>query len=115
MNKKAIIGIILCTLIIFSSISTYAFSVSNMTGTNLNETSQAAVDKVGQGVIKVITTIGSILSVIVLIILGLKYMMGSVEEKAEYKKTMMPYVIGATILFGASTFASVIYNVVIKL
>ena len=115
MNIKAIIGIMLCILIIFSSISTYAFSVSDMTGKNLNADLQAAVDKVGQGVIGVITTIGSILSVIVLIILGLKYMMGSVEERAEYKKTMMPYVIGATILFGASTFASAIYNIVIKL
>ena len=115
MNIKEIIVIILCILIIFSIISTYAFSVSDMTGKNLNADSQAAVDKVGQGVIGVITTIGSILSVIVLIILGLKYMMGSVEERAEYKKTMMPYVIGATILFGASTFASAIYNIVIKL
>lgn len=115
MKRKAIIGIALCILIISSSIYTYAFSVSDMTGTDLNETSQAAVDKVGQGVISVITTIGSILSVIVLIVLGIKYMMGSVEERAEYKKTMMPYVIGATILFGASIFASAIYNIVIKL
>ena len=48
-------------------------------------------------------------------ILGIKYMIGSVEEKAEYKKTMMPYIIGTTILFAASTIVSIIYNVAIKL
>ena len=52
-----------------------------------------------------------VLSVIVLIVLGIKYMLGSVEEKAEYKKTLLPYVIGATLTFGASSIASVIYNI----
>ena len=37
-------------------------------------------------------------------------MMGSTEERAEYKKSMLPYVIGAVILFAASTFAQVIYK-----
>ena len=49
-----------------------------------------------------ISIVGSGVAVIALIILGIKYMMGSVEEKAEYKKTMMPYVIGALMVFGAS-------------
>ena len=53
----------------------------------------------------------SVLSVIVLIILGLKYMMGSVEEKAEYKKSFMPYIIGAALVFAASTIAGIVYNI----
>lgn len=37
-------------------------------------------------------------------------MMGSAEEKAEYKKTLMPYVIGAALVFAASAIATVVYN-----
>ena len=29
-------------------------------------------------------------------------MMGSAAEKAEYKKTMIPYLVGAVLIFGAS-------------
>ena len=48
-------------------------------------------------------TIGIILSVIILAILGIKYILGSVEEKAEYKNDIIPYLIGAALLFGIST------------
>ena len=42
-------------------------------------------------------------------------MMGSVEEKAEYKKTLLPYVIGASMVFAASSLVSIIYNIAINL
>ena len=40
----------------------------------------------------------------------IKYMMGSAEEKAEYKKTLMPYVIGAGLVFAASSIAQIVYS-----
>ena len=39
-------------------------------------------------------------------------MMGSAEEKAEYKKTMIPYLVGAILVFAASTIANFVYNFV---
>ena len=60
-------------------------------------------------------TIGIVVSVVALIVIGIKYMMGSVEEKAEYKKTMMPYLIGAAFVFAASAIASIVYNLAIQL
>ena len=69
------------------------------------------VDTFGQNIISVITTIGSIASVIVLVVLGIKYMMGSAEEKAEYKKTLLPYILGAILVFAASTIASVVFSI----
>ena len=68
-------------------------------------------DNVGNSVIKILSTIGMIVSVIALIIIGIKYMIGSLEQKAEYKKTMMPYLIGAIFVFSASIIASIVYNV----
>ena len=37
-------------------------------------------------------------------------MLGSVEEKANYKQTLIPYVIGAFVLFMGSTIPNVIYK-----
>ena len=47
--------------------------------------------------------------------LGMKYMVGSVEEKAEYKKTMLPIVVGMILLVCTSTIVSIIYNIVSQL
>ena len=115
MKKKQIVGIMISILIIFINVVSYGFSVENMTGKDLPGDTQTKIDNFGQGIIKVITTVGSICSVVVLIILGIKYMMGSVEEKAEYKKTLLPYAIGAGMVFAASSLVSVIYNIAITL
>ena len=64
----------------------------------------------GSKVIGLIQTVGSVLSVAILVVLGIKYMMGSTEEKAEYKKTLIPYVIGAILIFAASNVAGIVYN-----
>lgn len=58
--------------------------------------------------------IGSITSVICIIVIGVRYMMGSVEEKAQYKKTLMPYLIGAVLIFATTNVLSIVYNVTIK-
>ncbi len=65
---------------------------------------------IGNQIIGIITTVGVVVAVIVLLILGIKYMMASVPEKAEYKKTMIPYLVGAVLIFGASAITKVIVN-----
>ena len=66
-------------------------------------------NKVGK-VLGIIQNIGIVLSVIVLIGIGLRYMMGSVEEKAEYKKTLLPYFLGAVLIFSMSTIPQLIFS-----
>lgn len=46
---------------------------------------------------------GTVIAVIVISILGIKYMMGSVEEKAEIKETLIPFIAGCVVIFGAFT------------
>ena len=45
-------------------------------------------------------------------VIGIKYIMGSVEDKAEYKKTLKPYVIGAVLVFGITNILGIIQNMV---
>ena len=70
------------------------------------------IQDVGSRILGVLQTIGVVLAVIILVILGIKYMMGSAEEKAEYKKTMVPYLVGAVFIFAAPILANMIYNFV---
>ena len=59
------------------------------------------------GFIRNIAVIGGVL---LLMILGVKYMMGSVEEKAEYKKSFIPLIIGIILVVSATTIASFIFG-----
>lgn len=58
-----------------------------------------------------INVIGVIVSVITLMIAGIKYMIGSVEEKAEYKKAMITYLIGAILVFSVTTIPNILYQI----
>ena len=106
--KKTIKMLILILMIIFLlSTVTYALTLDELKGGGA-ETGK--IHEVGNKLVTYISVIGSIVSVIALVALGIKYMLGSVEEKAEYKKTLMPYVIGAVLVFSASSIAGIIYN-----
>ena len=54
---------------------------------------------------------GAIAGVLIITILGIKYMMGSLEEKAEYKKSMIPLIVGAVVLIAAPQIAKLIFSI----
>ena len=58
-----------------------------------------------------VTVIGSVVSLITLIIIGIKYMVGSVDERADYKKTMLPWLLGAVMVFVITLLPSLIYTI----
>ena len=115
-KTSKIIVFILIAMMIVSIGTTTVFAEAIKWGTDPSTlkgqavTGTSNITKLGNQLITIISTVGSVAAVIVLIVLGLKYMMGSAEEKAEYKKTLMPYVIGAALVFAASTIAGVLYS-----
>ena len=50
---------------------------------------------------KLILVIGICVAVITISILGIKFMLGSIEEKAQVKEALIPFVIGCVVVFGA--------------
>lgn len=104
--KQSITIILVLIAILSISSATIATTIED-----LNKSASGEFNKVGNAAVKVLTTIGMVVSVVTLIILGIKYMMGSLEEKAAYKKTLLPYLIGAGFVFAASTIAQIIYNI----
>lgn len=117
MNKKLIktFSILLIVLMICSvSLNVFAAgSKADLTPSQIDGSGSVqtgSITSIGNNIVKILQTVGIVLSVVILIVIGIKYMMGSPEEKADYKKSMMPYVIGAALIFAASALAQVVFN-----
>ncbi len=75
-----------------------------------DEDSRIAGNITGQ-IFSTIRTLGIVLSVLVITVIGIKYMLCSVEEKAQYKETAIPLIIGCLLLAGSTTLVSLIYTI----
>ena len=64
----------------------------------------------GGTIIKFLQTAGVVVAVIILVVVGVKYIMGSAEEKAEYKKVMIPYLVGAVLIAAAPFIAGAVFS-----
>lgn len=115
-SLKRIIIILINIVLLFGFYSTSFGYVLNPNRYNpKSEDNVIDADKlkdIGNILIGYLQAIGSVVSVVVLIVLGIKYMIGSAEEKAEYKKTMMPYLIGAIMVFAITNILGIIANIV---
>lgn len=118
MKTSKIISIILfftICLFILSFIPTFASASARIdTGISVGTSANSEFDGVGRVILGAIQGIGIGISVVVLVVIGIKFMLGSAEERAEYKSSMVPYLIGVAFLAGATSIPSMIYNVVPK-
>ena len=119
MNKKIkMFALIIMAIVMVAMLSTVVSAANNVNASDLagklhGTTTSASNSITGMGnqIIGIITTVGVVVAVVVLLVLGIKYMMGSASEKAEYKKTMIPYLVGAILIFGASAITKVVVSI----
>jgi len=107
---KKVLSIALIALMLLVVASNFVSAVDPSTIT-IDTTGAEKVTSIGGKIIGIIQVGGSVLAVAVLVVLGIKYMMGSTEEKAEYKKTLIPYLVGAILIFAASQVSGIVYNI----
>lgn len=67
---------------------------------------------IGNIIIGTMRALGTVIAVVALMVIGLRYMFGSLEERASYKETMVPYLIGAIMLFTIPNILGIIYDLV---
>lgn len=120
MKKTAkILSTILMVVMMLSIVSTNVLAAGGsaltpaevMNNADYNMGDTGLVTKAGK-VIGMIRNISVIAAVIIIMILGVKYMLGSVEEKAEYKKSFMPLIVGIILVVAASSIAAFIFDMV---
>ncbi|CDD37505.1 unknown [Clostridium sp. CAG:356] len=73
--------------------------------------SSEKLEKKAGVILGVVNVAGIIISVITIMLIGMKYMFGSIEEKAEYKKTATIYLVGAILVMGGTTIPNILYKI----
>ena len=111
-----ILSIILVAIMVLATLTTVVTAAPDLSSqikdmANGNGKQPTEVVNLGKTIVTIMQTVGIVVAVVVLLILGIKYMIGSAEEKAEYKKTMIPYIVGAILIFASTTIVNVVYNV----
>ena len=112
-----IISTILLTIMLVTSIAGVVFAapdidktIGDIDGAKAGDTTK--VTNIGGKIINIIQVVGIVVAIAVVLIIGIKYMTGSVEQKAEYKKVMIPYIIGAVLLVAGTSIVKVIFNAI---
>ncbi len=113
-NKVVVILLMLIILIASFFVTNYCYADDLGLGSLNNYKGGAATpeklsNRVGK-ILVIIRIIGTVTSVVMLIVIGLKFMLGSVEEKAEYKQSLKPYIIGALLLFTGTLIPQLMYE-----
>ena len=115
MNKTMkILSVALLIVMIFATASN-VFAAGNVLTQLQGDVNNAVVNtteisKTAGKIISMIRNISIIAGVIIIVILGFKYMMGSVEEKAGYQKSFIPLIVGIVVIMGATSIASFLFN-----
>lgn len=65
---------------------------------------------IGNGILGTLQVVGTIASVGALMWIGIKFMLGSVEEKSKEKEVLIYYVIGAILVFSIVNIVPIIYR-----
>lgn len=110
--------VLLIALMVFSFISkVHAVSTADVirdrfTGT-VNPDGSDSIRKILSVILDVTRTIGAAVAIVILMVIGAKYIIASAGERADLKKYAVNYVIGALILFGASGILTMIKEFVI--
>ncbi len=112
-NKKVLSLVTIILLVVMILIPTFVMASDPLENPDAYKPSGTIGTKAAQkagNILNVITVIGIVVGVITLIVIGIKYMVGTVQEKAEYKKTMFSYIIGLVLLISVCSFVQIIYN-----
>lgn len=116
MNKtKIVILTLLAIIMIMIPLTVKATYDSQIPTGNYKSDGPSTADvkdmyKFGGSIAGIIQIVGTAVSAGAMIIIGIRYAVASADEKAEYKERMLPYFIGAVLLFGASNIVKLAYN-----
>ena len=115
MNKVLKITMVVAILVAMLFISTSVFANGKMIdpskiNATYDSTASSSLVTIAGKVIGLIRNIAVIAGVILLTWIGLKFMLGSAEEKAKYKESLMPLIIGIIVVMSATQIATMIFG-----
>ena len=117
-SLKFIATILLALMLTFTFAQPISFAEDTNPISTIIDNTEADTTKVNSGdattiaqtVTSWILVISIVVSVVVLMYTGLKFIVGSTQEKAEYKKSLVPLVIGIAIVLFSTTIIKVLFS-----
>ncbi|MBR3132980.1 MAG: TrbC/VirB2 family protein [Clostridia bacterium] len=113
-KQKILFMFLLFLIIILINVSSFAAVDENFFEnhpiTSSNDTD--SIFKAGDGIISLLQLVGVGIAVVSTLVLGIKYMYSSPNEKADIKSKLIPWITGGILIFGATTIVKIIESVV---
>ena len=113
-KKKSVLRILMLTVIIlfvaltntseaafWTDIFRYGDNFLNTGGSQQQGVSDIGTQVIMNDLYSILFTLGVAVTVIIGGVLGIKFMLASAEDKAKVKESMIPYVIGCVVIYGA--------------
>lgn len=121
-NKMKLISMVVVIIIMIFTLLSVVYEVKadfnpgniiNKVGTEANTVNvdTTSLNSKAGKILAYIRNIAVIAGVIIITILGVKYMTGSLEEKAEYKKSFIPLIVGIIVIMAATAIATTIFSI----
>lgn len=112
---KLIVTIVLALMLTFTFAQPIVFAegvsdITNAIKTNTVDTSSTGANTVVSNIASWIWWISVVVAVLVLMYTGLKFIFASTQEKAEYKKSLVPIVVGVAVLVFATTIVNLLFS-----
>lgn len=120
MKNKVGVCIILIILTLFVSLQSNIYAMDAImdsaesfleTGADEGVINEEALKSTSDYLYNILLTVAIALAVIVGAIIGIQFMIGSVEEKAKVKETLIPYIIGIFIIFASFTIWKIVVSI----
>ena len=113
MKKVSKILLVIVIILAFIIIPQTSFAVTDdisQWDISMTQTVPPKINNIVGIIISTLRNVSVIITVLVITILGIKYMIGSVQEKAEYKKTYINIILGVVLITMVTTIVKVIFE-----
>ena len=125
MNKSVVVKICVCTIFIIILSNTFCLPASHAIGDVFSE-GKGFLDK-GNKIDKTIDTgklkdtsdyiynmllgVAVMVAVVIAMVIGIQFMVASADEKAKVKESLLPFLVGCIVVFGAFTIWKIAVNI----
>lgn len=116
MSKKRLSKIIFITLFfilslsIISNVQAFDFDTNEYKPGNVSMEEASPVFTMGEKLFGTLRNVALVVAILSMAIIGVRYIFGSVEQKAEYKATLLPWFIGAILVVMVTGLLGIIEN-----
>ena len=111
-NKKTKSIILTLIILAISGMHGTIYAVDVNKVINVNTNPPVDVSPIMGKALGIAMTIGAVIAAVMMVIIAIKYMTSAPNEKAEIKKYLIPYVVGAVLVFASSGIVGLVISFV---